>query len=232
MRPGILLVNKPSGMTSHDVVDAVRRMTGEQRVGHAGTLDPFATGVLVVGVGREATKTLGWITAKTDKRYHATVRLGAESDTGDPEGVIRERENVQPPKKQEIERVLQTFSGMHEQVPPAYSSVKVHGVRSYDRARRGEHVVLPPRTITIHSLSIRRFTWPELEIDVTCSSGTYIRSLARDIGEKLRTGGYLTMLCRTAVGDYILEHAHTLEEIAAAPEQFLLPVPRNTDSVT
>ncbi|MBI3956968.1 MAG: tRNA pseudouridine(55) synthase TruB [Candidatus Kerfeldbacteria bacterium] len=229
--PGILIINKPSGMTSHDVVDAVRRITGEQRVGHAGTLDPFATGVLVVGVGREATKALGSITTGTMKKYRATVRLGATSETGDPEGPVTEREDVTPPKRSDIQKALQSFTGTIQQTPPAYSSIKVGGVKSYDRARRGETVQLEPREVTIHELSIVRYAWPELVIDVVCSSGTYIRVLAADIGEKLGVGGYCAALERTAVGTYTIQMARTLKELEQNWQKAMLPVPRTPPSL-
>lgn len=225
MRFGILVVNKPSGMTSHDVVDAVRRTTGKRRVGHAGTLDPFATGVLVVGVGREATKVLGSISAKTEKQYRATVRLGAISDTDDRDGVILECDDVRKPKKIEVEVALRSFLGSIKQVPPQYSAIKVGGVRSYKTARKGKRVELGSRDITIHSIDLRKYSWPLVEIDVTCSSGTYIRSIARDLGEKLGCGACLDALERTAVGLYTIKQAHTLEEIEKAWEEFLLPIP-------
>lgn len=226
MHMGILIVNKPSGMTSHDVVDAIRRITGERTVGHAGTLDPMATGVLVVGVGRGATKALGFITKDTNKVYRATVRLGATSDTYDAEGLISENEDVIPPKKADVQAALRTFTGTIEQIPPAHSAIKVGGVKAYDRARRGETFVLEPRTITVHSIDLRKYQWPAVEFDVTCSSGTYVRSLAHDLGEKLGVGGYLAALERTAVGSYSVRQAKTPEELEAGWEQHVLPVPR------
>src|SRR3989338_6197064 len=225
MKSGILIINKPSGMTSHDVVDEVRRITGERRVGHAGTLDPFATGVLVIGVGRDATRTLGGLSRGAEKRYRAVVMLGAESDTDDRDGTVRERENVVPVKRMDVQRALQRFIGRIQQTPPAYSAIKRAGVRAYERARRGERVELGPRTVTVHSITLEWFRWPLLAFDVTCSSGTYIRAIARDCGAALGTGGYLDALERTAVGLYSLQMAHTLEEIEAGPEQYLLPVP-------
>lgn len=219
-------MNKAAGMTSHDVVDVIRRITGERRVGHAGTLDPFATGVLVVGVGREATKTLGWITKETEKRYTATLRFGATSDTYDREGMMTELEDVKPLKKSEIQQVIRKYTGNIKQIPPAYSAIKIGGKKSYDLARKGEAVALAAREVTIHSLTIRSFAWPLLVIDVTCSSGTYIRSLAHDIGRTLGCGAYLEALERTAVGSYTLSMAHTLEGLENDWEGSLLPIPK------
>lgn len=224
---GILIVNKPQGMTSHDVVDAVRRITGEQRVGHAGTLDPMATGVLVIGVGREATKVLGSVTKDTNKVYRATVRLGATSDTYDAEGMISENEEVIPPKKTDVQAALRTFTGTIEQVPPTHSAIKVGGVKAYDRARKGESFTLEPRTVTIHSIDLRKYQWPMVEFDVTCASGTYVRSLAHDLGKKLGTGAYLAALERAAVGSYSIRQAHALEELRSGWEVCLLPIPKN-----
>lgn len=227
MRHGILIINKPSGMTSHDVVDEVRRFTGERTVGHAGTLDPLATGVLVVGVGREATRALGSISKDTEKRYRATIRFGSTSDTYDAEGIIQERDEVRQFKKSDLQTALKKFTGTTKQMPPSYSSIKVGGVKSYDRARKGESFRLEARTITIHSIDLRSFAWPDAVLDVSCSSGTYIRSLARDLGEALGTGAYLSNLERTAVGLYTLQQAKALEELKRDWEQWVMPVPRS-----
>lgn len=225
MDSGILLINKTGGMTSHDVVDAVRRATGEQRVGHAGTLDPFATGVLVVGVGREATRVLGTIASGTAKQYHASIRLGATSETDDPEGPIHEQKVVRTPSEDLVLNALKQFRGDLQQTPPPYSSVKIGGVRAYRRARRGEQVALAPRSVTIYDCTLASYQWPTLVLDISCSVGTYVRSLARDIGKALGTGAYCEALVRTAVGHYTIEQTHTLEAIAQAPEKFFLPIP-------
>jgi tRNA pseudouridine55 synthase len=226
MPSGILIINKPAGMTSHDVVDAIRRITGEQRVGHAGTLDPFATGVLVVGVGREATKALGWIAKDTEKRYRATVRLGAESDTDDREGTVRVCEDARPRKKADVQAALKTFVGTIQQTPPIYSSKKISGIPAHRRVRRGESVHLKPHPITIHSITLRSYAWPLVEFDIACSSGTYIRSLARDLGSALGVGGCLEALERTAVGSYTIAMARDLPSLATDPFRALLPTPR------
>lgn len=221
---GILIVKKPRGMTSHDVVDAVRRLAAEKTVGHAGTLDPMATGVLVVGVGREATRVLGTISKGTEKTYRATVRLGATSDTYDAEGRISESEEAIPPKRADVQQALRKFTGTFFQIPPAFSAIKVGGVKAYDRARKGESFQLEPRSITIHSIDVRKYAWPIVAFDVTCSSGTYIRSLAHDLGEALGVGAYLAELERTAVGSYTIRQAHTLEELQKNWMTFLLPI--------
>ncbi len=223
----MLIINKPSGMTSHDVVDTIRRITGERTVGHAGTLDPLATGVLVIGIGKDATRTLGSISKDTEKRYRATIRFGATSETDDAEGMIQERDDVRPFKKSDLLIALKQFTGSIQQIPPAYSSVKVGGVKSYDRARKGEAFTLAPRSITIHSIHIETFHWPEAVLDVTCSSGTYIRSLAHDLGEALGTGAYLAGLVRTAVGLYMLQQAVPLASVDGQWQQRLLPIPQH-----
>ena len=228
MRAGIFFVKKPPGMTSHDVVDVVRRVTGEQRVGHAGTLDPFATGVLVVGIGRTATKTLGAVSSGTKKSYRASIRLGATSDTDDSDGRITVDETVRPPTRDAVLRSLEQFRGDILQTPPAYSSIKIGGVRSYKRARRGEAVIPVPRNVTVFSLRLISYVWPDLILDVTCSSGTYIRSLARDLGDALGTGAYCAELVRTAVGAYRLQDARTLDEIQSDPERYLLSFSSST----
>jgi tRNA pseudouridine55 synthase len=220
---GFLLVHKPSGMTSHDVVDAVRRARGTRRVGHAGTLDPMATGLLIIGVG-EATKDLGKLT-KLPKTYVAELTLGATSTTDDAEGIIEEVRSTKQevrttPTRTEILSILQRFYGEIEQVPPAYSAVKVRGVRAYRRARRGEHVILKPRQITVHAAELSSYAFPLLTVRWTVSSGTYIRALARDIGSTLGTGAYLSKLERTAIGPYGLRDAITIGDAGHTP---LLP---------
>jgi len=214
----IVNIKKPKGLTSHDVVDRVRDITGERKVGHAGTLDPFATGVLVVAVGREDTKKLGNITKNTEKEYAATLELGKTSSTGDPEGAITPAKNLialSYPHLNSVKGMLKGFVGEIEQVPPAYSAVKVKGVPSYKLARRGKAVALLKRKVSIKEIELLEYHPPVLNIRVVCSSGTYIRTLAQDIGEKLGVGAYLTELERTRVGDYTIEQAVSLEELPA-----------------
>ncbi|MDP4007450.1 MAG: tRNA pseudouridine(55) synthase TruB [bacterium] len=220
----IININKPKGITSHDVVDEVRKATGEKRVGHAGTLDPFATGVLVVAVGREDTKKLNAITKDTEKEYIATLELGKESTTGDPEGTIKPVENLprvsyphltesKDTESKDIDKVLQGFMGETKQTPPAYSAIKVRGVPSYKLARKGKEVKLPKRKVTIKEIELLEYNPPFLKIRVVCGAGTYIRSLAQDIGEKLDTGAYLTELERTRVGDFKLKDSIPLSKL-------------------
>jgi tRNA pseudouridine55 synthase len=222
---GFLLIDKPAGLTSHDAVNRIRELTGEQRVGHAGTLDPFATGLLIVGVGRNATKLLGDLTTGTMKTYEAVLRLGATSETDDPEGPIFEREESTPLRKADILPVIRQFQGKHQQTPPALSAVKVGGVPAFRRVRRGEAVQLEPRSVEIHSLSVMKYAWPELRIEVTCGAGTYIRVLARDIGEGLGCGAYLIGLRRTAIGSWSIRQAVPLVDLTSEQlAKTLLPV--------
>lgn len=208
---GLLIVDKPRGVTSHDVVARVRRLLGMKRVGHAGTLDPAAEGVLVVGVGR-ATKLLDAVQG-TRKTYLARVALGAESISGDSEGPLKDVRPVPPLPTSEIERVLAGFRGEIEQVPPGHSAVKIGGQPAYRRARRGDAVEIPPRRVTIHHLTLLAHREAEIDLQVECSAGTYIRSLAQDIGAALGVGGYLQGLLRTRSGAFGLADAWTLAEL-------------------
>lgn len=210
---GFLLIDKAAGMTSHDVVNRVRRASGVQRVGHAGTLDPFATGLLIVGVGRAATKHLGGLTLDTTKTYEAILRLGARSDTDDCDGVITEGEDLQPLRKKDIAPVVKKFQGSIRQIPPALSAIKIRGVPAHRRLRRGEEVELPEREVEIYALRIRGYSWPELQLEVECSSGTYIRTLAHDIGEALGCGAYLRALRRATIGKWNVRDAISLSEL-------------------
>lgn len=198
---GLLNVSKPPGPTSHDVVAAVRRGTGERRVGHAGTLDPLAGGVLVLALGK-ATRLLEYLTASR-KEYVAKVRLGIATDTYDAEGVVVEERPV--PAALTVDRVeaaLGDFRGPIEQVPPVYSAVKVGGKAAYARARAGEELDLPAREVEIYALELVDFQPPDLTLRVECSPGTYIRSLAHDLGQALGTGAMLAALTRTASGSF------------------------------
>lgn len=214
----ILLVDKPAGLTSHDVVDRVRRAFRTRRVGHAGTLDPFATGLLILGVAA-ATKELGKL-AGLDKTYEARVRLGATTPTYDPEGTATETDpaTYAQPTADDIERVLSRFRGGYEQRAPAHSAKKVGGKKLYDLARRGEATeeMRPVKRVEIPELVTTRYEWPFLDIRVTCSSGTYVRSLADDIGRELGCGGYLVALRRTRIGPYGIEDAVPLEALKGA----------------
>ena len=212
---GLVVVDKPPGMTSHDVVARVRRLAGTRKVGHAGTLDPMATGVLVLGVNR-ATRLLGHLML-TEKAYDATIRLGAATTTDDAEGEVGGTSPTHAVTEQLVRAALAGFVGDIEQVPTAVSAVKVDGKRAYQRVRAGEAVDLRPRPVTIHELRVDavRRTDPVLDVDVSvrCSSGTYIRAIARDLGRVLGVGGHLTALRRTAVGPFAVEQARTLEQL-------------------
>jgi tRNA pseudouridine55 synthase len=218
-----VVVDKPAGLTSHDVVARVRRTIGTRKVGHAGTLDPMATGVLVLGVER-ATRLLGHL-ALTDKAYDATVRLGRTTVTDDAEGDEVAGHDAAAITLEQVEAALAPMRGEVEQRPSSVSAVKVAGVRSYARVRAGEEVELPARRVTITRLDLLDVRRPEvdglpvvdLDITVVCSSGTYVRAIARDLGEALGVGGHLTALRRTRVGTFGLAVARTLEDLEAAP---------------
>jgi len=212
MKP-ILLVNKPKGLTSHDVVDEVRKITGVRKVGHGGTLDPAATGLLIIGVGRAGTKRLGKFTKGMKKTYEAEIMLGAISSTLDSEGEIVFNKMQVKPGQKEVQKAINSLVGMYGQVPPAYSAIKIKGKKAYELARKGKAVKLEPRKITVYSIKLISYKYPSLEIECTVSSGTYIRALARDVGEKLGTGAYLRELRRTKIGKYDLKDAVDLKEL-------------------
>jgi tRNA pseudouridine55 synthase len=214
---GFIIVNKPVGPTSHDIIDRLRRLTGEKRIGHAGTLDPFASGVLLVGIGRAATRQLGELVG-LDKKYRAVLRLGAVSDTDDKTGAITANENAARFSAPEIETILKKFTGKQSQTPPMYSAKKIKGKKLYELAREGKTVAREPAAIEIYSLVVTPNTdkHPQkISLSVHCSSGTYIRALARDIGAALGCGAYLEELERTAVGPFILETAIPLPQLNA-----------------
>ncbi|MCA9305014.1 MAG: tRNA pseudouridine(55) synthase TruB [Phycisphaerales bacterium] len=210
---GVLVIDKPLGWTSFDVCKLIRRATGGAKVGHAGTLDPLATGVLVVCLGR-ATKRIDEIMG-TQKRYRATIDLAHISESHDlettPTPPPPPADVTNAPSEARVREVLDGFVGVVAQTPPAHSAIQIDGKRAYELARKGEVVELKARPVVIHEISIVRYEWPGLEIDVRCGKGTYIRSLARDIGEKLNTGGMLTGLIRTAVGAFTVEGAVKLD---------------------
>lgn len=208
----ILAIWKPRGPTSHDIVDEVRKITGERRVGHAGTLDPLAEGVLVVGVGREATRKLAEIVAK-EKEYVATARLGMTSTTDDEEGIKERVAVARKPTRSNVGAVLKQFTGVIQQAPPVYSAVKVKGKAAYARARRGERLSLKPRTAEIKRIAVIAYRWPILKLRVVTGPGVYIRALARDIGAALGTGGYLASLTRTRVGRFSRSNSVTLDTL-------------------
>ncbi len=199
-------------MTSHDVVDAVRRLTGERRVGHAGTLDPYARGVLVIGVGRAATRKLRAI-AGTEKEYVARIRLGRRSTTDDREGHKEEISVSQVPSEEQVRDALKHFEGLIDQRPPAFSAIKVGGRPAYKLARRQKKVDLPPRQVEAKQIELLSYSWPFVEVRLVTGPGFYVRSLARDLGERLGTGGYIEELERTRVGTFTKERAVRLSDL-------------------
>ncbi len=207
---GLLIVNKPVGPTSHDIVFRVRKWSGERRVGHTGTLDPLASGVLIICLGT-ATRISEYL-LHSDKRYTAVVRLGQTTSTYDSQSRIVDQRPVDI-DIEEIEAVLPDFRGTITQTPPPYSAIQVGGRRAYDAARAGEELELKPRTITIHELNLISWKSPDLTLDILCSSGTYIRSIAHDIGQKLGCGGHVVSLVRTATGPFTLDEAVDVGEL-------------------
>ena len=221
---GLVIVDKPAGWTSHDVVGKMRRLAKTRRVGHAGTLDPMATGVLVLGVGK-ATRLLGHL-ALTEKGYDATIRLGQSTNTDDAEGEITATASAASVAEEALRTGIAGLTGPIRQVPPQVSAIKVNGERAYKMARKGEEVALAARPVTVHAfgvLDVRRDgDLIDVDASVSCSSGTYIRALARDLGASLGCGGHLTALRRTRVGPYDLSAARTLDQLAERLE--ILPM--------
>jgi tRNA pseudouridine55 synthase len=214
---GLLIVDKPAGWTSHDVVAKLRKLAGTKRVGHAGTLDPMATGVLVVGI-EKATRLLGYLTL-AEKEYAATIRLGQTTATDDADGEPIDHVPVNNLDEAELLRAVARLTGQISQVPPGVSAIKVAGQRSYRLARAGQAPQLAARTVTVSEFTVENIRpagdMLDLDVRVTCSSGTYIRALARDLGAELGVGGHLTALRRTRVGPYRVSQARTLDELAA-----------------
>jgi tRNA pseudouridine55 synthase len=222
-----VIVDKPPGLTSHDVVARLRRLVGTRRVGHAGTLDPMATGVLVVGVGT-ATRLLHHLVL-TDKAYTATVRLGQATVTDDAEGESVGGASAADLTAAEVATAMSALTGDIEQVPSAVSAIKVDGRRAYDRVRAGETVALDARPVTVHRFTATAHTRPtpdllDVDVDVECSSGTYVRALARDLGAALGVGGHLTALRRTRVGPFTIAQANTLDDLAGKDDPVPLPL--------
>jgi tRNA pseudouridine55 synthase len=222
---GLLIVDKPDGWTSHDVVGRVRRIAGTRRVGHAGTLDPMATGVLLVGVER-ATKLLGHLSG-AGKSYDATVRLGESTTTDDAEGERVSTASTAAVDDAAVRSAFARYTGEFDQVPSAVSAVKIAGRRAYQRVRDGETVDIPPRRVVVSRLDVQVIRRPspdqiDVDIAVDCSTGTYIRALARDAGAALGVGGHLTALRRTRVASFGLDRALSLEEIAERPDPVMI----------
>jgi tRNA pseudouridine55 synthase len=221
---GLVIVDKPAGWTSHDVVGKLRRLAGTRKVGHAGTLDPMATGVLVLGVDK-ATRLLGHL-ALTEKSYDAVIRLGQSTNTDDAEGEITETVRATDVSEEDLRTAVAELTGPIQQIPPQVSAIKVDGKRAYKRARAGEEMELRPRSVIVYDLALGELRGEGDVLDVTatvtCSSGTYIRALARDLGARLGVGGHLTYLRRTRVGPYDLAQARTIEQLSE--ELTMLPL--------
>ncbi|MFH0877286.1 MAG: tRNA pseudouridine(55) synthase TruB [Candidatus Omnitrophota bacterium] len=211
MKEGILIIDKPQGMTSHDVVDCVRRKLKTRRVGHSGTLDPVATGVLVVLVGK-ATKLFSEF-VHFDKEYEATLRLGIVTSTGDSQGKILSEKTLGDLSAQQVKKTFEMFVGARAQVPPMVSAIKYHGRRLYDLARRGIEVKREARPIKIYDLKITRLALPEIDFYVKCSKGTYIRRLGEEIGEELDVGGSISRIRRISLGPFHIADAIRLEDV-------------------
>jgi tRNA pseudouridine55 synthase len=211
--PGLVVVDKPAGLTSHDVVARLRRLAGTRRVGHAGTLDPMATGVLVIGIDK-ATKLLGHL-AGHDKDYLATIRLGVATTTDDAEGDVVATADPGGVSGEALAAAMAALTGALQQIPASVSAIKVDGVRSYTRVRAGEQVELAARSVHVARFELLERRGADLDVAVTCTTGTYVRALARDLGAALGVGGHLTALRRTRVGGFSIEAAATLEELAS-----------------
>jgi tRNA pseudouridine55 synthase len=225
--PGLVIVDKPSGVSSHDVVAKLRRIARTRRVGHAGTLDPMATGVLVVGVGT-ATRLLHHLVL-TDKAYTATIRLGQSTVTDDAAGDLTGGSSAATLSERQVQAAMQPFTGAMEQVPSAVSAIKIGGKRAYNLVRAGEEVALAARPVTVERFVATAFRRPaddllDVDVEVECSSGTYVRALARDLGAALGVGGHLTALRRTRVGPFTLDRASTLDVLAQASDPITLPL--------
>ena len=221
---GWLVLDKPSGLTSREVLDRVaKRLPRRTKLGHTGTLDPRATGVLVACVG--AATLLAESVQAMPKKYRALIRLGATSDTDDADGEIAERSVADPPTLEDLQKLLPQFLGTILQMPPAYSAVKVDGKRAHALARRGREVELAPRPVRIDSIGIERYEWPMLELTVDCGKGTYIRSLARDLGEALGCGGMIQELRRSKVGPFTDDNAMSLDASRVELVAAIRPIP-------
>ena len=213
MTSGVLNIYKPAGPTSHDIVDEIRRITGIKRVGHAGTLDPFAEGILIILIDK-TTKLQSKFMAMP-KTYVATLRLGAVSDTYDITGIKSQITSTesQTISKSQIQEILNSFTGEIEQAPPAFSAIKIKGKKAYELARKGIKPELKPRKVKIYNIKLLNYKYPRLKIEVKCGKGTYIRSLANDIGEKLSCGAYLEKLIRTQIGKFNIDNSVRIDKL-------------------
>ncbi len=211
---GFLLLDKPSGPTSHDMVYRLRRITKIKKIGHAGTLDPLASGLLIMAISRAATKQINTL-AKQTKVYEAIFEFGGTSDTDDRLGEIKKTANCHLISIVDLQSALKTFLGEQKQIPPMFSAKKIQGKKLYQLARQGQIIERQPSIITIEKIDLLDYKWPQAKLTITCSAGTYIRSIARDLGQQLGCGAYLAELRRTAIGDYLVNKAVNPEELTA-----------------
>jgi tRNA pseudouridine55 synthase len=217
---GMLIINKPLTWSSMDVIRKLRRITGIKKIGHAGTLDPLATGVLLVCIGK-TTKKINELMV-TQKEYIADIDLSVFSTTDDAEGELSQVSIKNIPSQEQVEQIISSFIGTIEQTPPTFSAIKIGGKPAYQWAREGKEVPIAARSISIDAIDILSYDWPKLQLIIRCGKGTYIRSLARDIGIALKTGGYLTGLIRTKVGPYTIKNALDISTLNAVPASALI----------
>lgn len=219
---GFLIIDKPAGMTSRDVVNRIAIcFPRKMKSGHAGTLDPLATGVLVIAIGH-ATRLIEYV-QDADKSYLTTIILGANSTTDDADGELEPVANAIAPSREAIEKALQSFLGDCVQTPPRFSAIKIDGKRAYNLARDGAEIEIPSRIVKIHRINLIRFEWPEVELEVFCGKGTYIRSIARDLGSMLNTGGYVKLLRRTSIGKFGIDRATSLDLNPKTAREHIIP---------
>ena len=230
---GVLLVDKPKGMTSHDVVYRLRRKLQMKRIGHAGTLDPMATGLLIMLIGK-ATRISQYLIS-IDKIYEGEVTLGVTTNSQDAEGEVMETQPVPPLTEEQVRETMKTFLGDQYQMPPMFSAIKIGGVPLYKLARKGEEVVREPRFIRVASLDLLSFSSPKLTFNMACTKGTYVRTIAHALGNKLGCGGHLSALRRTGSGQFTIAQCTTLDDIEKMPlpeiEKKLIPVHQAAPSV-
>ena len=222
---GFLLINKPKGITSFGVIRKARKVLNMRKIGHAGTLDPMAEGLLILALG-EGTKLLEYL-IKQNKTYEAEITFGSVSDTYDAEGEITKISNEEI-SIEDIKKALKNFQGKIQQIPPKYSALKINGQKAYELARKGDDVKMKAREVEIYDLEILDYVYPKLNLKIDCSTGTYIRSIAHDLGDVLKCGGHLTALKRTKVGKYLLENAIELEELT---QKNILPIEWGTEDL-
>lgn len=224
---GLIVIDKPLEISSMDVIRRLRRITSIKKIGHNGTLDPLATGVMLVCIG-PATKKIKHLMG-LDKTYTTTIDLSATSTTEDLEGTVTPVTVETIPSQEDIEKVIPQFLGTFAQIPPRFSAIKIQGKRAYKQARKDSTITVPPRIVTVNDIKIIKYAWPHLELFIDCQTGTYIRSLGRDIGAALNTGGYLNKLTRTSIGSYTIDQATNLDSIKTPEDIPLIDISREFD---